>query len=285
MDSAPLVAERVDGCFHPMLFQLMPICEAITSDGLEIMLTGIGGDEWLFGHWSSILDDARKGRILLAVRDFLNMEKQIANRRTLFRMLFSEATSRWRRRAAPEWLHPSRTPIASSMLKRAYPRFPFARNQQLRMLSISHNGAQSLPQEQLAASLGVEMRSPFMDIDLVHFSFTLPGRCLTRGRQNKRLLRDAISSLLPTEILEQPMKTYFDSLSEDWLPTEPDEVSEWDLVRRRLIRVEFDEVQQKRINLQEREFARLVVAETTARRYNQANGSKQNASKSAQRAG
>lgn len=266
MDLVPIAAARVDDCFVPVLYQLMPLCEAMRNDDLGIMLTGVGGDEWLFGHWSSILDDAWRGHMIRAIRDFLAMEQQIVSRRALLRGLLSEASARWRRRPMPAWLHPSRTPIARSMSERTSPRFPFARNQQLRMLGISQNGTQILPQEQLAASLGIEMRSPFMDVDLVDFSFTLPGRCLTGGKQHKRLLRDAIGSLLPSEIAERPRKTHFDSLLDTWLPPTPGEVSEWHLVHRRLIKSGVDEHRSQGIEYSQIEFARLAVAETIAGR-------------------
>jgi asparagine synthase (glutamine-hydrolysing) len=250
-----------------MLFQLMPICEAVAKDELGVLLTGIGGDEWFFGHWSSILDELWRGRILSAARDFQTLERGIIPRKTMIKRLLSEASSRWRRTSAPKWLHPSRETFAHSLLERATPRFPFVRNRQLKMLRISHAGTQILPQEQLAASIGVELRSPLMDIDLVDFSFALPGRGLTMGIQHKRLLRDSNGPLLPLEISKRPTKTYFGSLLDRWSIPRTDETAGWQLVRRRIITTKFDENLDEKLESDRRKCANLAVAELIARRY------------------
>ena len=54
------------------------------------------------------------------------------------------------------------------------------------------------------AAVGVEFRSPFLDLDLLRFSFELPERYKLRGFQDKFILRRALLPLLPGEVVSRP---------------------------------------------------------------------------------
>jgi asparagine synthase (glutamine-hydrolysing) len=54
----------------------------------------------------------------------------------------------------------------------------------------------------MAAS--IESRVPFLDHRLVEFAATLPAARKLSGFSTKRILRDAVRDVLPTEILERP---------------------------------------------------------------------------------
>jgi len=51
---------------------------------------------------------------------------------------------------------------------------------------------------------GLELRSPFLDIELIEFAQGLPDRWRIRGKELKTLLRRAFSDLLPPEIVRRP---------------------------------------------------------------------------------
>ena len=52
----------------------------------------------------------------------------------------------------------------------------------------------------------VENRSPFLDADLVDFSFTIPTNLLIKDAQNKYILRQAFKDILPKKIFSNKIK-------------------------------------------------------------------------------
>lgn len=66
----------------------------------------------------------------------------------------------------------------------------------------------------MAASL--EARVPFLDHRLAEFAFALPGNMKVRGSETKRLLRQAVASIIPHEILTKP-KHGFNVPTDPWL--------------------------------------------------------------------
>ena len=58
--------------------------------------------------------------------------------------------------------------------------------------------------DRMSMAHALELRLPFTDHHLVEFSMRLPAELKLRGRQTKYLLREAVRSLLPAEILERP---------------------------------------------------------------------------------
>ena len=51
---------------------------------------------------------------------------------------------------------------------------------------------------------GLEVRSPFLDTDLLDFAMRLPARMKLRGWRSKYILKKAFSDLLPQTILNRP---------------------------------------------------------------------------------
>ena len=66
----------------------------------------------------------------------------------------------------------------------------------------------------MAASL--ELRVPFLDVELMRFVERIPARCAPGARQGKRLHREAMERLLPPEIASRP-KHGFATPYDDWL--------------------------------------------------------------------
>lgn len=54
--------------------------------------------------------------------------------------------------------------------------------------------------DRMSMAHGLEVRSPFLDVDLVGFALSLPDREKLPGRQTKPLLRQAAEKLLPAEV-------------------------------------------------------------------------------------
>lgn len=63
---------------------------------------------------------------------------------------------------------------------------------------------------------GVEIRSPFLDWELVTYSFALPGSAKTDGTWTKRILRDAMKGIMPEMIRTRTSKLGFESPLIEW---------------------------------------------------------------------
>ena len=58
--------------------------------------------------------------------------------------------------------------------------------------------------ERLYANGGIDYNSPFYDLDVVDFAFSVPDRMKIQGREQKHILREAAKGLLPEAILRRP---------------------------------------------------------------------------------
>jgi asparagine synthase (glutamine-hydrolysing) len=62
--------------------------------------------------------------------------------------------------------------------------------------------------DSMSMANGLEIRSPFLDHNLVDFCFTLPARFKIHGNNRKRILQDAFRDLLPPELYNRPKKGF-----------------------------------------------------------------------------
>jgi asparagine synthase (glutamine-hydrolysing) len=62
--------------------------------------------------------------------------------------------------------------------------------------------------DRMSMAHGLEVRSPFLDPELLAFTTRLPPRMKARGLSLKRVLRAAVSDLLPPEILKRPKRGF-----------------------------------------------------------------------------
>lgn len=72
--------------------------------------------------------------------------------------------------------------------------------------------------DRMSMAHGLEVRSPFLDHRLVEFAVHLPPSTQLRGRELKRLLKTAVSDLVPSEILARP-KAGFGVPLDTWFRT------------------------------------------------------------------
>jgi asparagine synthase (glutamine-hydrolysing) len=69
--------------------------------------------------------------------------------------------------------------------------------------------------DRMSMAHGVEVRSPFLDVDLLQWSFGLPDSARLPGRQTKPLLREAAQTVLPAEVTNA-RKRGFGVPLDDW---------------------------------------------------------------------
>ena len=66
---------------------------------------------------------------------------------------------------------------------------------------------------------GVEVRVPFLDLDLVEFASRIPSQYKQRGSQGKWVLKKAMEEYLPTDVIYRP-KSGFGAPLRRWLQVE-----------------------------------------------------------------
>jgi asparagine synthase (glutamine-hydrolysing) len=64
---------------------------------------------------------------------------------------------------------------------------------------------------------GVEVRLPFLNIDLVEFVFSLPSNFKINDGFTKSILRKAMNNKIPNKILWNPIKTGFETPQKNWM--------------------------------------------------------------------
>ena len=62
--------------------------------------------------------------------------------------------------------------------------------------------------DSMSMAHGLEVRSPFLDYELVNFAFTLPATFKIKGGSRKRILRDAFRDMLPAKLYHRPKKGF-----------------------------------------------------------------------------
>jgi asparagine synthase (glutamine-hydrolysing) len=62
--------------------------------------------------------------------------------------------------------------------------------------------------DSMSMANGLEIRSPFLDYQLVDFVFTLPGHFKISGNKRKRILQDAFREMLPAKLYNRPKKGF-----------------------------------------------------------------------------
>ena len=55
---------------------------------------------------------------------------------------------------------------------------------------------------------GVEVRVPFLDIELAKYALRMPAEYKVRGRERKRVLRHALRGIVPDEVLDRPKRGF-----------------------------------------------------------------------------
>lgn len=205
-------------------------CYRLQREGIGVLLTGEGGDDWLNGscaHWADLLGQFRirelfrQGLNRGCLRKFLGSLYRIA--------LFSAGPwcSRRQRRqllqpnydcsyVVPEWIDPrwarkigmeerwrADEPVMqlkSFALQQRYARYGFARPY------VNVENVQAFIESQ-----GIEVRHPLHDLRLTRFFMGVPGNMLLRNGQRKYLLREAMRDTLPEKVRTRQTKANLSS--------------------------------------------------------------------------
>ena len=218
------------------------VVAGLTRRHVTVALTGDGGDELFCGYVRFLAAEAAE-RIPTPLR-------RLAARVSSLLPLSSSGSERTLRARARRFLDASALPLADRMaawntffdphalMRRdvvdaaeldaplAWQRSIFADSRDRPPLArvLEHNFRTYLPYDLLVKAdratmaHGLEARSPFLDTALIEYAATLPAAYLRRGRETKRVLKQAFADLLPPRIRHRgkmgfgvPLGTWFRS--------------------------------------------------------------------------
>jgi asparagine synthase (glutamine-hydrolysing) len=207
---------------------LMAVCEWLQQEGIRVVLTGEGGDDWLNGslaHWPDLL---RRGRWIQLMREGMNAfdpnrplwrkigsagfvglkpwlsashRRDLVNPHLRLGVMPDCIRPNWADRIALPDRLPNEEPLSGlsgfAQIQRSL-RYDFARGY------VGFDSALAY-----AASRRVEMRHPFHDRRLTEFIMGVPGDQLLRRGVRKHILREAMRGILPETVRNRSDKAWF----------------------------------------------------------------------------
>lgn len=244
----------------PAPLQVFQIARAARRAGIKVLLSGAGGDDLFTGYRRH---QALQSEVLWAWwprpwrrglrRWSCSGDQRSALRRRLARLFAAaDADPDTRLLQYFQWLAPERLrplladglrqrlqdPAADRPLRAWLAQLPPDLSRLQRLLALEqrffladHN---LLYTDKMSMAAGVEVRVPFLDPDLVAWSWHLPDRFKQRGRCGKWVLKEAMAPLLPRAVIHRP-KTGFGAPLRRWLQHDLRELLASELDRTRLL--------------------------------------------------
>lgn len=205
-----------------------PLLQRARADGHRVMLTGVGGDDYLTGSAFRTADLLRQGRVVAAamyVRDYRtvwDISRMLALRSAVAPFvpaLVTRVVRAWRPAARTPWLQGDFTTRLGvpERMKGGFYRVPRRRSAVVRQ-SLVHlwSGETSHlhdARQRSGRNAGLDMRHPFLDRRLVEFLVTLPDGLRFRHRRERYLQRWAFSDDLPPMVATRDGKADYARLA------------------------------------------------------------------------
>jgi asparagine synthase (glutamine-hydrolysing) len=201
---------------------------------VDVVLTGVGGDDWFTGSPLHTADLLREGRLVAAARQYchdVTLPGRMYTRTGLLRTAIAPLLPRaaravlrpfvGARRRSYDWIRPE---VAARVGLSDRLRWPPARACRSLVQTGLHLLANSLTQvtgyeleDRAAAAAGLEQRHPFNDRRLAEFGFALPESQRWAGAETKVVMRRALEGVLPAAVGRRNDKAEFTSTLVDTL--------------------------------------------------------------------
>ena len=244
-DLERMVVQLDEPLADPAALNVLYISRLAREHGVKVLLSGAGGDDLFTGYRRHVaLQYETSWRWLPAtVRRFLERWSSGLDRRTpmlrrLAKMLDAvglEGDARlaayytWAREADLIMLYTPEFRASLGAARAAEPMLEFLKPLPAsvcpldRMLSLEqrffladHN---LLYTDKMSMAAGVEVRVPFLDLDLVEYAATIPIELKQRGRVGKWVLKKAMEPYLPKDVIYRP-KSGFGAPLRRWMRNE-----------------------------------------------------------------
>lgn len=241
-DLESMVIQLDEPLADPAALNVLYISKLAREQGIKVLLSGAGGDDLFTGYrrhyalqleryWSWLPRSARIG-LESFTRD-INVNSPIQRRVTkMFSGAGSDSTNRlinylrWSSDTVLHSLYSSefRQELAESNANQVMQDFlepiiaeTSALDQMLaleqRFFLADHN---LIYTDKMSMAVGVEVRTPFLDLDLVEFSAKIPNRFKQKGSIGKWVFKKAMEPHLPKDIIYRP-KTGFGAPIRTWI--------------------------------------------------------------------
>ncbi|MBT5101381.1 MAG: asparagine synthase (glutamine-hydrolyzing), partial [Planctomycetes bacterium] len=241
-DLERMVGQLDEPLADPAPLNVLYISQLARKQGIKVLLSGAGGDDLFTGYrrhravqaeryWRWLPNKARKG--LAQVTTGLDQRRALTRR---VAKLFSGAALegdehlveyfRWAREADLLALYTQETRQALGAELAATPMLDFllplsastaALDRTLaleqRFFLTDHNLTYT---DKMSMAVGVEVRVPFLDLDLVDFAARIPLGLKQRGSEGKWILKKAMEPYLPPEVIYRP-KSGFGAPLRRWM--------------------------------------------------------------------
>ena len=244
-DLPAMVVQLDEPLADPAPLNVLYISRLAREQGIKVLLSGAGGDDLFTGYrrhralmaeglWSWLPRSARVGLEQLTSR--LDQRRPIFRR---LRKLFNGASLdgdarlvnyfRWidRKDLAPLYTPEFRVALGTARAEDPMLEFladlPSGTSRLERLLALEqrffltdHNLTYT---DKMSMAVGVEVRVPFLDLELVEFAARIPARFKQRGSCGKWVLKKAMEPYLPRDVIYRP-KSGFGAPLRSWMRNE-----------------------------------------------------------------
>jgi asparagine synthase (glutamine-hydrolysing) len=190
-------------------------CRIIRSAGGRVLLTGVGPDQYLFGNYVYFADLLARGRVVQVLRGTYNLAT--LGRGSFWKFAYENALRPLFGHGAPKpelwpgWVRPDfarRFPV--------HERHPGAWDIPPRLgrsfVTNLANNTSLIEHSMFRGVIGdtFDVRCPFLYRPLVEFCLQLPPAILARPRDQKWILRQAMTGVIPGEVRQRRTKGFID---------------------------------------------------------------------------
>jgi asparagine synthase (glutamine-hydrolysing) len=222
---------------YPNAVAWYPLMDAARRRGCDVVLTGVGGDDWFMGSFFHYADMLRQLRLralwkqMAADRAFavegetaaVSFPANALWHLAIFPLVPMPARAIARRllgrRGVPSWISPAFGALTSlaDRIRVRHDRRWHNRGQQHIYSSLTNgwfaDGNETA--DRVQSRHGIERRSPLLDRRIVEFGLALPEEQRWRGAETKVVLRNAVKGLLPEPVRQRRTKANFGQLCAD----------------------------------------------------------------------
>lgn len=240
-----MVAQLDEPLADPAPLNVLYISQLAREQGIKVLLSGTGGDDLFTGYrrHRAVQAEPYWNWLPAVVRRALDdISTRLDERKPFFRRLakvFNGAALEGDARLANYFVWAREADLLSIYTAAFRAELHEARAIQpmLDFLSPLHESVTSLDRmlaleqrfflsdhnltytDKMSMAVGVEVRVPFLDMDLVEFVHRIPMRFKQRGREGKWILKKAMESYLPHDVIYRP-KTGFGAPLRRWMRNE-----------------------------------------------------------------